>query len=34
MKDKWDNYIDSLSAFGEDITELLIALKPVQRLTR
>ena len=28
MKDKWDNYIDSLSAFGEDITELLIALKP------
>jgi len=28
MKEQWEKYIDLLSEFGGDITELLVALKP------
>lgn len=28
MKEQWDKYVDQLSVFGDDITELLNALKP------
>ncbi len=28
MKEKWDNYVEALSVFGENITELLVTLKP------
>lgn len=28
MKDKWDKYIDELSTFGDNITDLIHALRP------